>query len=185
MLQDNITMSILEIILLGLFVLSGRIIMDILFLGKMDSFYKSEKLKMIVYGFTESVFAVLVLSIIIGLMQTNIFFSIIYGLGAVLGMRISSFIKRRLDDKLEGQRKFFVRITIDERYDYDEVIHLLKEDNFDFSVVEKNYISGHNRIVIEGSVDNRDRLNRIKDILRGRKGKHVVILRAEDIYLLH
>lgn len=178
-------MEILQLILLGIFVLSGRIVMDILFLGKMDSFYKSERIKMAIYGFAESVFAVLVLSIIIGLMQTNIFFSIIYGLGAVLGMRISSFIKRRLDDKLEGQRKFFVRITIDEDHDYDEIIWLLREEDFDFSVTKKPYISGKKRTIIEGSVDNRERLNRIKEILRGRKGKHVVILRAEDVYLLH
>lgn len=177
-------MAVFEIILLGLFVLTGRIVMDVLFLGKMDSFYKNDKIKMVIYGFTESVFAVLVLSIIIGLMQTNIFFSIIYGLGAVLGMRISSFIKSRLDDKLEGQRKFFVRITMDEHYDYDEVVWLLKESEFDFTVVDKKYISGEHRIVMEGSVENRERLNRIKDILRGRKGKHVVILRAEDVYML-
>lgn len=177
-------MTFLEIVLLGLFVLSGRIIMDILFLGKMDSFYKSDKIKMMIYGFAESVFAVLVLSIIIGLMQSNILFSVVYGIGAVLGMRVSSFIKKKLDDKLEGQRKFFVRITIDENHDYDEIIWLLKEDNFEFSVVEKPYISGKYRTVIEGSIDNRDRLNRVKEILKGRKGKHVVILRAEDVYLL-
>lgn len=177
-------MNVLNIILLGLFVLAGRIIMDILFLGKMDSFYKNAKLKMAIYGFAESVFAVLVLSIIIGLMDTNSLYAILYGVGAILGMRISSLIKSKLDDKLEGQRKFFVRITIDEHHDYDEIIWLLKESDFDFTVVEKKYISGETRVVMEGSVENRDRLNRIKEILRGRKGKHVVILRAEDVYLL-
>lgn len=177
-------MEIIRIILLGFFVLTGRVVMDILFLGKMDSFYKSDKVKMMIFGFVESVFAVLVLSIIINLMSSNPLYSLIYGVGAVLGMRISSFIKRRLDDKLEGQRKFFVRITIDERYDYDEIIWLLKEGGFDFTVVEKEYISGNKRIVIEGSIENRERLDRVKEILKGRKGKHVVILRAEDAYLL-
>lgn len=177
-------MSTLEFILYGLFVLSGKIMMDILFLGRMDSFYKSEKVKMMIYGFSESVYAILVFSIILNLMEESIFFSIIYGFGAVLGMRISSFIKRRLDNKLEGQRKFFIRITFDEKYDYDEVIKLLKEERFDFTVTEKEYISGITRIVIQGSIDNRERLDKVKNILRGRKGKHVVILRAEDAYLL-
>jgi len=171
-------------LILGIFVLTGRVLMDILFLGKMDSFYKSEKLKMMVYGFIESIYAVLVLSIIIGLMETNILYSIIYGVGAIIGMRVSSIIKRKLDDKLEGQRKFFVRITFDERYDYDEVIDLLKKSEFDFTVDEQEYISGYNRVVIQGSVDNRERLDIVKEILRGRKGKHVVILKAEDTYLL-
>lgn len=171
-------------IFLGFFVLTGRVIMDILFLGKMDSFYKSEKIKMMAYGFVESIYAIVVLSIIIGLMESNILYSIIYGIGAIIGMRVSSIIKRRLDDKLEGQRKFFVRITFDERYDYDEVIDMIKEEEFDFTVDEQQYISGMNRVVIQGSVENRDKLNIIKEILRGRKGKHVVILKAEDTYLL-
>lgn len=171
-------------ILLGLFVLTGRVIMDILFLGKMDSFYKSEKIKMMAYGFIESIYAILVFSIIIGLMETNVLYSVIYGIGAIIGMRVSSIIKRKLDDKLEGQRKFFVRITFDERYDYDEVIELMKQSNFDFTVDEQQYISGYNRVVIQGSIDNRSRLEEVKEILRGRKGKHVVILKAEDTYLL-
>lgn len=171
-------------ILLGLFVLTGRVIMDILFLGKMDSFYKSEKIKMMAYGFIESIYAILVLSIIIGLMETNVLYSVIYGVGAIIGMRVSSIIKRKLDDKLEGQRKFFVRITFDERYDYDEVIELMKQSGFDFTVDEQQYISGYNRVVIQGSIDNRSKLEEVKEILRGRKGKHVVILKAEDTYLL-
>lgn len=174
----------MNILLLGFFVLTGRILMDILFIGKMDAFYKSQHIKMMAYGFIESIYAILVLSIIINLIETNIVYSIIYGVGSLLGMRISRLIKAKLDDKLEGQRKFFVRITFDEHYDYDEVIDLLKQSEFDFMVHEHEYISGNNRIVMEGSVANRARLEKIKEILRGRKGKHLVILRAEDAYLI-
>lgn len=171
-------------ILAAIVVILGRVLLDVFFLMKMDSFYKSAKIRLFIFGFLEALYSVGVLAIIIDLMKTNWLYSILYGLGAILGMWVSRHIKRRLDDKLEGQRKFFVRITIDENADYEELIWLLAERKFDFTVAEKRYLSGDARAVIEGSLDDRSRLNELRDILRGRKGKHVVIMRAEEAYMM-
>jgi len=165
-------------------VIIGRVFLDVFFLMKMDSFYKNDKLRLFIFGFLESVYGVSILAIIIGLMQTSWIYSLLYGVGAILGIWLSNAIKRKLDDKLEGQRKFFIRITIDDNEDYEELIWLLAERHFDFTVTEKKYLSGAPRHVIEGSLADRNRLNEVREILRGRKGKHVTIFRAEEAYMM-
>jgi hypothetical protein len=174
----------MNIILAALGVIIGRIFLDVFFLGKMDAFYKNNKIRLIVFGFLESIYSIVVIKIVIDLMQIHWSLSLLYGFGAILGIFVSDFIKRRLDKKLEGQRKFFVRITIDERYDYHDLVWLLAEEHFDFTVQEKEYIDRSDRVVIEGSIKDRTQLDRLKEILRGRKGKHVTILRAEEVYML-
>lgn len=171
-------------ILAAIVVVLGRVFLDVFFLMKMDSFYKSAKIRLFVFGFLEALYSVVVLAIVIDLMQTSLLYSALYGVGTILGIWVSSLIKRRLDDKLEGQRKFFVRITIEEHEDYEELIWLLAERKFDFTVTEKQYLSGEPKAVIEGSIADRSRLNELRDVLRGRKGKHVTIIRAEEAYMM-
>ena len=99
----------------------------------------------------------------------------------MLGGLLSSIIKRKLDNKLEGQRKFFARISLDDSRDRSELYEELIKHDFDFAVEEIEYTSGNIRTVLSGSLRNRKRMWELKEILRGRPGKHLVIIRAEDI----
>lgn len=163
------------------FIFLGRIFLDVFFLGKMDAFYKDDKLKLIIFGFLEAVYSVVVLSIVIGLMETHWLYSATYGIGAIAGIYVSSFIKKRLDKKLEGQRKFFVRVSMQ---DPTNLFDILQRHGFSFEYRESKYINGRKRYVIEGSIDTRERLEEMKQILQGRRNKHVTILRAEETYML-
>jgi hypothetical protein len=158
---------------------------DVLFLAKIDAFNRANRLYSTIINFIEAMYGITVISIILGLMSKNIFYVVIYGLGSVLGGNISSLVKSRLDNKLEGQRKFFARITLEEHIDEADLVDELRKHEFEFMVEKQKYISGRYRTVIQGSLENRMRMNLLKDILRGRPGKHLVIMRAEDIYMIH
>lgn len=172
-----------SVILTGLLILTLRAGQDVLFLAKIDAFNRSNKLYSRIINFIEAMYGITVISIILGLMRTNIYYVVIYGLGSVLGGTISSLIKARLDNKLEGQRKFFARITLEEHIDEENLVDVLRDHNFEFMVERQKYISGKYRTVIQGSLENRQRMRLLKDILRGRPGKHLVIMRAEDVYM--
>lgn len=158
--------------------------MDVLFLGKIDAYNRSNKLYYILVTFIETAFGILGLSIVLNMVNQHWVYMFVYAAGAAMAAVISTFIKRRLDDRLEGQRKFFARITLEEHIDEHDLVDELKKNDFEFVVEKQQYISGKWRTVIQGSLENRVRMNILKDILRGRKGKHLVILRAEDVYFL-
>jgi len=161
-----------------------RIGQDTLFLAKIDAFNRGIKIYSMTINFLEAMYAITVIKIILDLMQKNMYYVIFFGVGSMLGGLLSSFIKKRLDNKLEGQRKFFARISLDNDRDRSELIDSLMEHNFDFTVSVQEFLNGKTRTVIEGSLDNRTRMYELKDILRGRPGKYVTILRAEDVYML-
>ena len=173
-----------DIILTALLILLLRIGQDTLFLAKIDAFNRGNRLYSMSINFFEAMYAITVIKIILDLMQKNMYYVIFFGLGSLLGGLISSAIKRKLDNKLQGQRKFYARISLDNDKDRSELIEILIEHNFEFTVDLQEYINGKTKTVIQGSLDNRKRMWELKEILRGRPGKHVTILRAEDIYLL-
>ena len=51
-------------------------------------------------------------------------------------------------------------------------------------MASREYLNGRKKLIIEGSLDNRKRMLDLKEILRGRPGKHVTIFRADEIYFL-
>jgi hypothetical protein len=167
-----------------LLILALKIGQDVLFLGKIDAFNRSNKFYYLTISFIESAYAIFVIGYILNLMTSSVWYIFVYGFGAIFGSLISSIIKGHLDDKLEGQRKFFARITLEDHIDETDLIEELKKNDFDFAVEKREYISGESRTVIQGSLENRKRMNELKDILRGRKGKHLVIMRAEDVFIV-
>lgn len=174
----------IDAILTALLILLLRIGQDTLFLAKIDAFNRGNKIYSMSINFFEAMYAITVIKIILDLMDKSIYYVIFFGLGSLLGGLVSSSIKRKLDNKLEGQRKFYARISLDDEKNRTELLETLIEHNFDFTVDKKEYINGKTKTVIQGSLANRQRMNELKGILRGRSGKHVTILRAEDIYLL-
>lgn len=175
----------MEIIFIGLIVLTARIVQDFLFLRKIDSFNRNDKVRSMIYNFVEAVYTISVLKIIIELMDQTYVYVILFGLGSTIGGLIISKLKSKMDNKLEGQRKFYARISIEEGIDPNPLLSELKEKDFDFTVDHKSYINGMRRTVIQGSLENRDRMEELKEILRGKKGKHVTIFRAEDVYAIY
>lgn len=173
-----------SIIITGLVILTLRAGQDVLFLAKIDAFNRSNRLHSTIINFIEAMYGITVISIILGLMATNIYYVVVYGFGSVVGGTISSFLKGKLDNKLEGERKFFARVTLDEDIDEEDLVEELRKKDFEFVVEKQKYISGEYRTVFQGSLANRQRMNQLKEILRGRPGKHLVILRAEDVYMI-
>lgn len=173
-----------DIILTALFILLLRIGQDTLFLAKIDAFNRSNKVYSMSINFFEAMYAITVIKIILDLMQKNIYYVIFFGIGSLIGGLVSSTIKGKLDNKLEGQRKFYARISLDDDKDRTELIETLNKHKYEFTVDKKEYINGKTRTVIQGSIENRKRMYELKEILRGRPGKFVTILRAEDVYML-
>ena len=174
----------IDIVLTALLILLLRIGQDTLFLAKIDAFSRGNKIYSMSINFFEAMYAITVIKIILDLMDKSIYYVLFFGLGSLLGGLVSSTIKRKLDDKLEGQRKFYARISLTDDQDRSELIKILIEHNFEFTVDRKDFINGQTRTVIQGSLANRKRMYELKGILRGRPGKYVTILRAEDVYAL-
>ncbi|MCF6334678.1 MAG: hypothetical protein L3J12_02935 [Spirochaetales bacterium] len=174
----------IDIIFTALLILLLRVGQDTLFLAKIDAFNRGNKFYSMAVNFFEAMYTITVIKIVLTLMQKNVYYVIFFGLGSLLGGLISSVIKGKLDNKLQGQRKFYARISLDDDKDRSELIKILIENKYIFTVEKQVYINGETRTVIQGSIENRQRMYQLKAILRGRPGKHVTILRAEDVYLL-
>lgn len=174
----------IDIILTALLILLLRIGQDTLFLAKIDAFNRANKVYSMSINFFEAMYTITVIKIVLDLMQKSVYFVLFFGLGSLLGGLVSSAIKARLDNRLEGQRKFYARISLNDDKDRSELIETLIQHEYEFTVDKKEYISGKTRTVIQGSIDNRKRMYELKEILRGRPGKFVTILRAEDVYML-
>ena len=174
----------MNILLIAGVILVLRVGQDILFLTKIDAFNRDNRLYAMSVNFLEAVYGITVIKVILDLMETSGWYAVVFGAGSILGGLISSRVKRKLDDRLEGQRKFFARISLEVDIDRSELIDLLREHRFEFTMTNREYLDGRRKTVIEGSLENRARMHELKEILRGRKGKHVTIFRAEDVYLV-
>ncbi len=177
--------TMFDIILTALLILLLRVGQDTLFLAKIDAFNRANKIYSMSVNFFEAMYTITVIKIVLDLMQKSVYFVLFFGLGSLLGGLVSSAIKRKLDNKLEGQRKFYARISLDDDKDRTELIKILIKHKFEFTVDKKEYINGKTRTVVQGSIQNRQRMYELKEILRGRPGKFVTILRAEDVYMLN
>ena len=174
----------IDIFRIAAIILLLRIGQDTLFLAKIDAFNRGNKYYSMGINFVEAMYGITVIKIILDLMQASLWYVLIYGVGSLLGGLLSSFIKKRLDHKLQGERPYFVRISLESDIDRSDLVKTLAERHFSFTLAKREYLSGETKIVIEGSLDNRSRMLELKDILRGRPGKHVTIFKADEVYFL-
>ena len=174
----------LDFFLIALMILLLRVGQDTLFLAKIDAFNRSNRYYSSAINFVEAMYGITVIKIILDLMQSHLSYILIYGTGSILGGLLSGTIKNKLDRKLIGQRQYFVRISLEDEIDRSELLKILVEENYDFTVSKREYINGKTKLIVEGSIENRSRMLQLKDILRGRQGKHVTFLRADEVYLL-
>ncbi len=174
----------MEIILTAFMILILRIGQDTLFLAKIDAFNRNNKYYSMTINFLEAMYGITVIKIILDLMQKNPWYVLIFGAGSMLGGLLVSHIKVKLDKRLQGQRQYFVRISLDNDKDRSDLIQILKENEYEFTMANREYLNGRTKLIIEGSLENRKRMMDLKGILRGRPGKHVTIFRADEIYFL-
>ena len=175
----------LNLLLVAGLILLLRIGQDMLFLTKIDAFSRNNKYYSMSINFVEAIYGITVIKIILDLMNQSYFFVFVFGLGSMIGGLVVYKIKQKVDYKLQGHRKYFARISLENDVDRSELINTLIAHDFEFTVDIKEYINGKIKTIIQGSLDNRKRMQELKDILKGRPGKHVTILRADDIYLLN
>jgi uncharacterized protein YebE (UPF0316 family) len=174
----------IDVVLIAALILILRIGQDTLFLAKIDAFNRGNRYYSGAINFFEAMYGITVIKIILDLMQKDIYYIFIYGFGSILGGLVSGYIKNHLDKRLIGQRQYFARISLENDIDRSNLIQTLAQEQYDFTVSTKEYVSGKFKILIEGSIENRARMLHLKDILRGRQGKHVTILRADEVYWL-
>ncbi|OQY32374.1 MAG: hypothetical protein B6241_11115 [Spirochaetaceae bacterium 4572_59] len=174
----------MNVVLIAIMILILRIGQDTLFLAKIDAFNRGNKIYSMSINFLEAMYGITVIKIILGLMQRNPWYVLVFGFGSMIGGLLVSGIKGKLDKRLQGQRKYFARISLENDIDRSELISILKEKNYEFTIARREYLNGNSKLIIEGSLDNRKRMLELKEILRGRPGKHVTIFRADEVYLL-
>jgi len=161
-----------------------KIGIDILGYFKNDAFNKGNKIYFILTNLTEALYWVLLYKTIIEAINKDWIFLIIFGVGAILSAFLQTHFKMKLDDKIHGQRKFFARITIVDDNRVDEIVDALSEHRFELAITKNQvYTTGRMHTVITGSLEDRKRMNELKDVLRNKTGFHVVIMRAEDIFM--
>jgi len=173
-----------EIIQIAGMILLLRIGQDTLFLAKIDAFNRGNKYYSMGINFFEAMYGITVIKIILALMEKSPLYVLIYGAGSMLGGVLSGYIKKKLDRKLIGQRQYFARISLENDIDRSDLIKMLAEREYDFTMSTREYLNGKSKLIIEGSIDTRQRMIELKEILRGRPGKHITILRADEVYLL-
>ncbi len=174
----------MNLLLIALLILILRIGQDSLFLAKIDAFNRSNKAYSMTINFLEAMYGITVIKIILELMTQSSWYVLIYGMGSTLGGLLIAKVKSKLDRKLEGQRKYFARISLENDTDRSELIEILRKREYEFTMATREYLNGHSKLIIEGSLINRQRMLELKEILRGRPGKHVTIFRADEVYLL-
>ena len=171
--------------MLASFIFFLKVGVDLLSYFKIDAFNKSQKFYYSVINLIETVYVVYAMKITLDAARESLWYLIVFGAGAVVSGLLSTIFKSRLDDKIKGQRKFFTRITVVDHTKLAEIVQALKDHNFDLAITEEQiYTSGEIHSVIAGSLEDRKRMNEIKNILRNKTGFHVVFIRAEDIFMV-
>jgi hypothetical protein len=81
--------------------------------------------------------------------------------------------------KIIGERKYYARISYTGNED---LIGILRENDFLFTLESKEFLDGNVRTIVEGSLENRARKELLKTFLKGRENKLVTIIPAREVY---
>jgi hypothetical protein len=108
--------------MLNIFLVIGLILLlrvgqDTLFLAKIDAFNRGNLYYSMGINFIEAIYGITVIKIILDLMDLSPFYVIAFGGGSLLGGLVIGSIKRKLDRKLMGQRRYFSRISLENDVD--------------------------------------------------------------------
>lgn len=162
-----------------LVVFAIRIVQDLIFSVKIEMFNRGNRVGVFLVNFFESIIGMTIIAAMVRLLDNRPTLLIALGLGSSLGGLCVIALRRRLDRRLIGQRQYFARISYTGNPD---LLQVLIDEGYNFSVEEKEFTDGVTRTVIEGSMINRQRKEHLKNLLRGRENKIVTIIPAREVY---
>ncbi len=163
----------------GIIVFFGRILQDIVFNFKIEMFNRGKSAGVFGINFFESIIGITVIAMVVKYIDRDPRLLIFFGLGSSIGGLIVIKIRDLMNIKIIGQRQYYARISYTGNED---LVDILKENNFLFTVETKEFLDGNIRTVVEGSLENRSRKELLKHFLKGREDKLVTIIPAREVY---
>ena len=167
------------IIISGLIVFFGRILQDLAFNFKIEMFNRGNKTGVFIINFFESIIGITIIAMVVKYIDKDPKLLLFFGVGSSIGGLIVIKIRDLMNVKIIGQRQYFARISYTGNED---LIQILKENNYIFTVETKDFLDGETRTIVEGSLENRARKEKLKTILKGRENKLVTIISAREVY---
>ena len=169
-----------ELLLSILIVFGGRILQDLMFNLKIEMFNRGNKAGVFGVNFFESIVGISIIAIMVRFITEGpITLLIALGLGSSIGGLLVITIRGRMNERLVGQRQYFVRVAYTGNED---LIDILSGEGYSLSVRQQEFTDGISRTVIEGSMENRARKEQFKQLLKGRENKFVTIVPAREVY---
>ncbi|MBI9102098.1 MAG: hypothetical protein JEY99_06770 [Spirochaetales bacterium] len=163
----------------GVIVFIGRILQDLFFNFKIEMFNRGKLSGVFGINFIESIIGMTVIAMVVQYIDEDPRLLIFLGLGSSVGGIIVIKIRELMNVKIIGERQYYVRISFIGNKD---LVEILKKENYLFTVEEQEFLDGNIRTVIEGSLENRARKEKLKGILKGRSDKLVTIIPAREVY---
>jgi hypothetical protein len=167
------------LIISGIIVFFGRILQDIVFNFKIEMFNRGKKAGVFGINFFESIIGMTVIAMVVKYIDQDPRLLIFLGFGSSIGGLIVIKIRDLMNVKIIGQRKYYVRISYTGNED---LIDILREKGYLFTVETKEFLDGGVRTILEGSLENRARKELLKTFLKGRENKLVTIIPAREVY---
>ncbi len=167
------------LIISGLIVFLGRILQDVVFNFKIEMFNRGKLGGVFGVNFIESIIGITVIAFVVKYIDDDPRLLIFLGLGSSIGGIIVIKLREIMNRKLVGQRSYYARISFTGNEDLSDV---LRKDGYIFTMEQKTFLDGETRTIIEGSLENRERKERLKKHLKGRSNKLVTIIPAREVY---
>ena len=163
----------------GSIVFIGRILQDLVFNFKIEMFNRGKKSGVFGINFIESIIGMYVIAMVVKYIDQDVRLLVFLGLGSSVGGIIVIKIRDMMNVKIIGQRQYFARISFGGNED---LIGILKEAGYKFTVDTKDFMDGESRVILEGSLENRARKEKLKGYLKGRDNMLVTIIPAREVY---
>ena len=163
----------------GLIVFFGRILQDLAFNFKIEMFNRGKLAGVFGINFLESIIGMTVIAMVVSFIDEDPRLLIFLGLGSSIGGMIVIKIRNLMNKRLLGQRQYYARISY---LGNDDLVDILKNDGYIFTVEEREFTDGNKRMLLEGSLENRERKERLKKHLKGRPDQFVTIIPAREVY---
>lgn len=163
----------------GIIVFLGRILQDLAFNFKIEMFNRGNTIGVFGINFIESIIGVTVIAMVVKFIDNNPILLIFLGFGSSIGGLIVIKLRDLMNVKIIGERKYYARISYTGNED---LIGILREHDFLFTIESKEFLDGNVRTLVEGSLENRARKELLKTFLKGRENKLVTIIPAREVY---
>lgn len=163
----------------GIIVFAGRILQDVVFNFKIEMFNRGKLSGVFGINFLESIIGISVIALVVGYIDEDPRLLIFLGFGSSVGGIIVIKIRSIMNKKLVGQRQYFARISY---FGNDDLVDVLKREGYIFTVEKKVFTDDRERTILEGSLENRARKEKLKKILKDREDKFVTIIPANEVY---